>query len=72
MSMKLPMADELPRHHIRVDFGAGIPGEVQGPALLALEKLIRGQGIPVEVFKREAPDDLKRRRDMTSEDRRRL
>jgi hypothetical protein len=60
----------LPAHHVRVDFGAGIPGSVQGPALLLLERYLRETcGVPAQVFKQTLPDDLKRRRDMTDEQR---
>ena len=62
----------LPANHVRVDFGAGIPGNVQGPALLLLEKFLREGGTDAIVVKATMPDDLKRRRDMTDADRRRL
>lgn len=67
--MELPLAVPLPPHHVRVDFGAGIPGAIQGPALLLLERWLRENGAPAEVYKATMPDDLKRRRDMTDEQR---
>lgn len=69
--MELPLAaPALPRHHVRVDFGPGIPGGQQGRALLALERYLRETlGVPAEVYKATMPDDLKRRRDMTPEER---
>ena len=73
MGMRVPLADTLPANHVRVDFGAGIPGEFQGPALMLLEKFLRIEcGTKAQVFKAEMADDLKRRRDMTEADRRRL
>ena len=65
------LATELPTHHVRVDFGAGIPGHIQGPALMLLERFLR-QHVPAEVYKATMADDLKRRRDMTEGDRKRL
>lgn len=63
----------LAPHHVQVDFGSAIPADVQGPALLALERLLREQyGTPAQVFKATMADDLKRRRDMTTEERKRL
>lgn len=71
--MKIDLsAHGLPPHHVRVDFGAGIPGDVQGPALLAFERYMRERGIPAEVYKATMPDDLRRRRDMTDEERHNL
>lgn len=72
--MKLDLsAPALPPHHVRVDFGAAIPGEAQGRALLALERFFRETlAIPAEVFKQTMPDDLKSRREMTDEERSRL
>jgi len=74
--MDLPVvgnAPALPAHHVQVRFGAAISGDVQGRALLALERFLREQcGVPAECFKETLPDDLKRRRDMTEEDRKRL
>lgn len=68
-----PAAPPLPAYHVEVKFGSGITGDVQGRALLALERYLRETvGVPAQVFKATMPDDLKRRRDMTGEDRRRL
>ena len=72
MKIGLDEKPQLPRYHVVVDFGAGVPADVQGRALLAFEKHMRGLGVPAEVFKREMADDLKRRRDMTEADRKRL
>lgn len=63
----------LPPLHVEVRFGAGVPADAQGRALLAFERFLRVDcGVPAEVFKRTMPDDLKRRRDMTDEERKRL
>ena len=77
--MSLPMIDEapkappLPPWHIQVQFGDAITGDLQGRALLALERYMRETlNAPVECYKAVMADDLKRRRDMTQEDRRRL
>ncbi len=69
--MELKQLETLPLFNVQVDFGAGIPGNVQGPALLLLERYLR-EHVPAQVFKRERPDDLKRRRDMSDDDRKRL
>lgn len=73
MLATLPEAPPLPAFHVEVHFGRAIPGDVQGKALLALERYLRETlGVPAEVYKATMPDDLKRRRDMTDEDRKRL
>lgn len=59
-------------NHVTVEFGRGIPVEVQGPVLLRLELLLREQGHQVEVYKRTQPDDSKLRSLMTVEERARL
>lgn len=60
----------LPPHHIEVKFGRGIPSDAQGRALLRLERYLREElGVPAEVYKEVMVDDLKRRRDMTPEQR---
>ncbi len=60
----------LPPFHIEVRFGPDVNGDAQGRALLTLERYLRETvGIPAEVFKATMPDDLKRRRDMTEEQR---
>lgn len=72
--MTLPMAGEsLPLNHIEIRFAPNIDGDTQGRLMLAWERLAREQmGVPVELYKATKDDDLKRRRDMTSEDRKRL
>ena len=73
--IELPQAAprQLPAHHVEVRFGRGVPSDAQGRALLALEKYLRCElGVPAEVYLPTAQDDLKRRRDMTPDDRRRL
>lgn len=55
--------------HVIVDFGPGVPSDVQGPVMLAMEKSLRAAGVPAEVLKRTAPDDSKLRRNMTPEQR---
>ena len=68
-----PEPNPLPALHVEVRFGSGISGDAQGRALLALEKFLRVEcGVPAQCFKQTMADDLKRRRDMTDEDRRRL
>lgn len=63
----------LPPLHVEVRFGTGVPADAQGKALLALERHLRETlGVPAECFKETMPDDLKRRRDMTEEDRKKL
>jgi hypothetical protein len=66
-------APPLPAFHVEVHFGAGIPADAQGRGLLALERYFRETlGVPAECYKATMRDDLKRRRDMTDEDRKRL
>lgn len=68
-----PEPNALPPFQVEVRFGSGVSGDVQGRALLMLERYLRETlGVPAQVFKEAKPDDLKRRRDMTDEDRRRL
>jgi len=63
----------LPSHHIEVTFGSAIAGDVQGRALLALERYLREElFVRAEVYKGTMLDDSKRRRDMTPEERKRL
>ncbi len=59
-------------NHVIVDFGKAIPADCQGPAMMALEKLLREQGIPAEVFKATMKDDSKLRSKMTPLERSRL
>ena len=60
-------------YHVLIRFGPGVPPDWQGPAMLHLEKELRqSTGLPVEVFKEYLKDDLKRRSEMTPEQRERL
>jgi len=55
---------------VRVDFGPAIANDAQGRSLLHLERYLRESlGVPAVVFKKTMVDDLKRRRDMTPEQR---
>jgi hypothetical protein len=64
---------ELPKYHVLLQFGSGIPSDAQGKAMLALEKHLRQlTGVPIEVFKETMGDDSKLRRSMTAEQRARL
>lgn len=66
-------ATNLPRYHVLVHFGAGIPSDAQGAAMLAFEKHLRElTAAPVEVFKETVGDDSKLRRSMTAEQRAKL
>lgn len=60
--------------HVVVQFGSDIPGDVQGPALLEFERLLRRAmpGVWVEVFKDVKGDDSKLRTLMTAEQRAKL
>jgi len=61
---------DLPKFHVIVRFGNGIPGDAQGKAMLALEKMLRElTSAPCEVFKDTMADDSKLRRSMTPEQR---
>jgi hypothetical protein len=66
------VSEQLSPLHVVVDFGSAIPSDAQGKVLLAMEKMLRGMGIPAEVFKRSLPDDSKLRRSMTPEQRAKL
>lgn len=55
-----------------VDFGKGIPPDLQGRMLLYMERMARENGVPAEVFKRTAPDDSKLRLRMTTDERQKL
>lgn len=64
---------DLPDLHVLVQFGGQIPGDIQGRALLALEKMLRSEtGLDIEVFKESMADDSKLRRAMTPEQRAKL
>jgi len=69
--MQISLTDPpVPPHHVIVTFGPGIGSDAQGRALLRLERYLREElGVPAEVFKVTMQDDLKRRRDMTVEQR---
>ena len=64
--------------HVKVDFGADIPHEIQGPALLQFERHLRqlsaccGLSLWIEVFKDIKGDDSKLRTFMTPEERAKL
>lgn len=67
---------EIPDLHVVVQFGKGIPSDVQGPAMLTLEKVLRdmvqvrtGERKWIEVFKEAKGDDSKLRANMTKEQR---
>lgn len=62
----------IPDLHVVVQFGKGIPPSVQGPAMLAFEKILREQTdrkLWIEVFKENKGDDSKLRASMTKEQR---
>ena len=63
----------LPPYHVEIKFGPRVTSDTQGRLMLAWERLAREtMGVPVELYKHVMEDDLKRRRDMTTEDRQRL
>ena len=62
----------LPDFHVMVQFGPKITPDMQGKAMLALEKHLRWLGVPAEVFKDTMGDDSKLRRMMTPEERAKL
>jgi len=72
--MKVPLdGSPLEPFEVRVDFGPAIVGDAQGRSLFAFERYLREElKVPAVVFKATMPDDLKRRRDMTEGDRKRL
>ena len=64
---------DLPRYHVLVKFGSGIPADAQGRAMLAFEKNLRElTAAPCEVFKETMADDSKLRRSMTEAQRKAL
>lgn len=66
----IPIAKDLPPHHVIVRFGSAIPSTAQGAALLAFERSLRElSGVRCEVFKETMADDSKLRRSMTTEQR---
>lgn len=63
-------APAIPANHVIIHFGAAIASDIQGRAMLKLERYLREElGVPAECFKQTKADDLKRRRDMTKEER---
>lgn len=63
----------IPHNHVVVTFGPGISSDVQGRTLLRMERYMREElGVKAEVFKVTMEDDLKRRRDMTEDQRNNL
>ena len=59
--------------HVIVRFGAEVPADAQGPALLAFEKHLRTlTHLDCRVFKEKMTDDSKLRVRMTPEERDRL
>ena len=64
--------------HVKVEFGSAISHEIQGPALLELERNLRrlskesGTPLWIEVFKDVKGDDSKLRTMMTKEERAKL
>lgn len=65
----------IPSLHVVVQFGADVPSGVQGPALLAFEKILRdltGHKLWIETFKEAKGDDSKLRMAMTVEERAKL
>ena len=70
MQIPLSAPPRLHPNHVEVKFGAAIPADAQGKALLAMERYLRETlGVRAECYKQAMPDDLKRRRDMTPEQR---
>lgn len=64
---------ELPDLHVVVKFGKGIPVEARPAALMAFERRLRELAdLNIEVFMESVGDDLKRRSEMTPEQRARL
>lgn len=69
------MPANIPDLHAVVQFGKGIPSEVQGPAMLTFEKKLReltGGKLYIEVFRDAKADDSKLRSMMTVEQRAKL
>lgn len=69
------MTKPLDPLHVEVRFGTGIPGAIQGPALLDFERRLRelsDNKLWVEVFKQIKGDDSKLRIMMTPEERAKL
>jgi hypothetical protein len=64
----------MKNNEVVVKFGADIPGDVQGVALLDFERRLRAlmPGTRIEVFKETKADDSKLRNLMTPEQRAKL
>jgi hypothetical protein len=63
-----PVIKEIPPLHVVVKFGSEIPLDIQGPALLEFEQVLRRLALPgmwIEVFKEAKGDDSKLRAAMT-------
>lgn len=56
------------KYHVMVKFGRGIPDEVQGELLLAMEQMLRERDVPAEVFLETMRDQNVLRRKLTTED----
>ena len=59
-------------HKVIVDFGRAIPPDLQGRVMMAMERTLRENGVPAEVFKKTMADDSKLRLRMTDEERAKL
>ena len=67
------MVTDIPKYHVQVQWGDGIPPDVKGRAMMAFEKNLRElTGLWIEVFNETKADDSKLRRAMTTEERARL
>ncbi len=66
------MAPDAADFHITVEFGRGFDPDLQARILFWMEKMLREQGVPAEVYKATMPDDSKLRRLMTVEERKKL
>lgn len=63
----------IPKLHVEIKWGEGIPNTARGRAMLAFEQHLRQlTGLWVEVFNETKLDDSKLRRSMTTEERSRL
>lgn len=71
---ELPMAcdKDMPPYHVVVRFGRGVPSDWQSRTLFAMEKTLRENGVPAEVFKETMADDSKLRSRMTEAERAKL
>lgn len=62
----------MKEYNVTIDFGKNVPPDIQGRAMLQMEKFLRDAGVPALVFKKTMADDLKRRLSLTVEDRAKL